>query len=318
MSAINQTTTQSQFSIRMYPSTPFLVLSYTVVIIAILLNSIEIKLILRKFKKATDFEIVLLNLAIADLLNSILFISVTVITQHSKKAKNKILSSGSFYWLMGTLSFSVIASVSFVAAIGIERFFAIRLPLQHRLWHTNRRRLITYILFTWLFDVILVASFSITDFLRVHKNPNSMSATVIYFVAGIVTFGTGIILAVYTWVLYLMIVRSLKLFNFDQKTIQVNSKKIKEAMMKEKSSIIICILVVASCISCNIPLVADLFQLQITMTSAHLLKVSGVLNPLIYFFKSYVERYYAKKKLFSSCEERNNSNENRNHEANNA
>ena len=102
-------------------------LSYTVVIIAILLNSIEIKLILRKIKKATDFEIVLLNLATADLLNSILFISVTVITLHSKRAKNEILSRGFFYWLMGTLSFSVIASVSFVVAIGIERFFAIRL-----------------------------------------------------------------------------------------------------------------------------------------------------------------------------------------------
>ena len=99
--------------------------------------------------------------------------------------------------------------------------------MQHRLWHANRRRLITYILFTWLFDVILVASFSITDFLRVHKNPNSMSATVVYFVAGILKFGTGLILVVYIWVLYLMIVRSLKLFHFDQKTIQVNNKRIK-------------------------------------------------------------------------------------------
>jgi len=316
MSTINQTTTQSQFSIRMYPSTPFLVLSYTVVIIAILLNSIEIKLILSKIKKATDFEIVLLNLAIADLFNSILFISVTVITQHSKQAKDKILNSGTFYWLTGTLSFSVIASVSFVAVIGIERFFAIRLPLHHRLWHANRRRLITYILVTWLFDVILVASFSITDFLRVNRNPNSISATVVYFVAGILTFGTGLILVVYTWVLYLMILRSLKLFNFDRKTIQVNNYRIKEAIIKEKSSIIICILVVVSCITCNIPLVADLFQLQITMTSALLLKVTGVLNPLIYFFKSYVEKYYAKKRLLSSYEERHNSNENRNHESN--
>jgi len=218
--------------------------------------------------------------------------------------------------LTGTLSFSLIASVSFVAVIGIERFFAIRLPLHHRLWHANRRRLITYILFTWLFDVILVVSFSITDFLRVNRNPNSISATVVYFVAGILTFGTGLIFVVYTWVLYLMIVRSMKLFNFDRKTIQVNNNRIKEAIIKEKSSIIICILVVVSCITCNIPLVADLFQLQITMTSALLLKVTGVLNPLIYFFKSYVEKYYAKKRLLSSYEERHNSNENRNHESN--
>ena len=57
-------------------------------------------------------------------------------------------------------------------------------------------------------------------------------------------------------------------------------------MMKEKSSIIIRIFVVASCISCNLPLVADLFQLQITMASVLLLKVSGALNPLIYFSRA--------------------------------
>ena len=54
----------------------------------------------------------------------------------------------------------------------------------------------------------------------------------------------------------------------------------------------------ALCIGCNIPLVADLFQMQITMVSALLLKASGVLDPLIYFFKSYIEKYYAKKNFF--------------------
>ena len=303
---MNHTTVQSTFSILLYPTIPFLALSYTTTAIAILLNAIETKLILRNIKRATDFEILLLNLAIADLLNSVLFVSVTVVVQQSKNAKNSVRGSGSFRWLMATLAFSVTASASFVAAIGIERFFAIKLPLQHRLWHTKRKRLVRYILFTWLFDVILVVSFLLSDRLRLHTNPNSIS----YFVAGTLTFGAVLIVVVYTWVLHLMILRSLKLFDFDQKELRIDAKRIKEAMKKEKTSIIICILVVLSFLVCNLPIVADVFQLQITMTSVTLLKLSGVLNPLIYFFKTYIERCYAKKKLVPPCEEKKDSKKN--------
>ena len=305
MSNISRTTLTSEFSIRLYPTTSFLVLSYVIITTAILLNAIEIKLILRKIKRATDFEILLLNLAIADLFNSVLLVSMIVITQQSRNAKEQIRYSGSFHLIMGTLGFSVTASASFVAAIGIERFFAIKLPLQHRLWHTKRKRLVKCILFTWLFDVIIMASLSLTDYLRVRKNPNSISATVSYCVAGILTFGAVLVIVVYTWVLHMMILRSLKLFDFDHKELRIDKIRIKEAMKKEKSSIIICILVVVSFMVCNLPLVVDLFQLQITMMSAIFLKVSGALNPLIYFFKSYVERCYGKKKLVSSCEEKN-------------
>ena len=45
------------------------------------------------------------------------------------------------------------------------------------------------------------------------KTPNLMSATVVNFVAGILT---------------VVIVRSLKLFKFDQKTIQLNNKRMNE------------------------------------------------------------------------------------------
>jgi len=310
MSNISVTTLKNEFSIRLYPTTSFLVASYTLITIAILLNGIEIKLILRKIKRATDFEILLLNLAIADLFNSFLLVSAIVITQQSSKAKEKIRYSGTFHWIMGTLAFSVTASASFVAAIGIERFFAIKLPLQHRLWHTKRKRLVKCVLLTWLFDVIAMTSLSLTDYLRVRKNPNSISATVSYCAAGILTFGTVLVIVVYTWVLYMMILRSLKLFNFDQNELRIDKNKIKEAMKKEKSSIIICILVVVSFMVCNLPLVIDLFQLQITKASAIFLKVSGVLNPLIYFFKSYIERYYGKRKLVLLCEEKNNSKQN--------
>ena len=215
-------------------------------------------MIVRKIKRATDFEIVLFNLAIADLINSFLFVAVAVIAHHSKHGR-ELKYDTTLFSIIGITSFALTASVSFVAVIGIERFLAVKLPLQHRLWHTNRRRLVKYILLTWLFDVILVASLSIAEYLQEHKIPDSISAKGAYYAAGTLTFGSVIILVMYTWVLYLMIVRSLKPFHFDCKTMRINKYMIKEAMKKEKSSIGTCILVVVSFMACNLPLIVDLF-----------------------------------------------------------
>ena len=126
--------------------------------------------------------------------------------------------------------------------------------------------------------------------------------------AGLLTFGFVLILLLHGWVLHLMMLRSLKSFHFDNKILRVNRKLIKEAMKKEKSSIVICILVVASFLGCNIPLIADAFNFKLTKTSAMLQKISAVLNSLTYFFKGYVEKYHAKQKLASSGDHRHNSN----------
>ena len=310
MSNISRNANQKQFSILLESSTPFLALSYTVIAIAILLNSLEIKLIVKKIKKATDFEIVLLNLAIADLFNSIMFIVLTVITNQYTKNGAEVQKSNSLYISMGILSFSIAASVTFVAIIGIERFLAIRLPLQHRMWHTKRRRLVKYTILAWLFNFVLITTIELLDALLKERNLTGKSITATYFIAALMTFGLVLILFLYSSLIYLMLKRSLKLFSFDQKIFRVNPKRIKDAMKKEKSSIIVCILVVVSSMVCNIPIVVDLFQFQVTKISAILLKVSAITNPLIYFFKGYLERCYGKRKLVSSSKEHEGPKEN--------
>ena len=52
--------------------------------------------------------------------------------------------------------------------------------------------------------------------------------------------------------------------------------------------------------------------MQFTMTSTILLSVSGVLNPLTYFFKGCLEKHYAKQRLLSVSQERDISKENAN------
>lgn len=205
--------------------------------------------------------------------------------------------------VMGILSFSITASVTFVTIIGIERFFAIKVPLQHRLWHMKRRRLVKYTILAWLFDFVLITIMELIDALVGHKYPMRKSVSSTYIIAGLLTFGLVLNLILYSSVIYLMLIRSLKLFDFDKKVLRVNPKRIKHAMKKERSSITVCILVVVSFIVCNVPIVVDLCQLRITMSSTILLKLSAVANPLIYFFKGYLERYYGKKKLVSSSNE---------------
>ena len=143
----------------------------------------------------------------------------------------------------------------------------------------------------------------IIDYLIMGDDPSMVSSSMVYFLASILTFGMLLILVLYTWVLYLMILRSIKLSDFDKNILRINPKMIKDAMKKERSSIIICILVVLSFITCDVPLVVDLFQFKVTMAAAIMLKVSAVMNPLIYFFKGYLEKCFAKQKLVSSSKE---------------
>ena len=310
MSNISHNANYKHISILLEPSISFLALSYTVIAIAILLNSLEIKLIVRKIKKATDFEILLLNLAIADLFNSIMFIVLIAITDHYAKNGEPFEKRNGLHISMAILSFSITVSITFVAIIGIERFFAIKVPLQHRMWHTKRKRLVKYTILAWIFNVVLIIAIELFDALLKEKNVIGKSDNAIYFTAGLMSFGLVLTFALYTCVIYLMLKRSLKLFAFDKKIFRVNPKRIKDAMKKEKSSIIVCILVVVSSMVCNAPVLVDLFQFQVTKTSAILLKISAITNPLIYFFKGYLERCYGKRKLVSSSKEHEGSKEN--------
>ena len=300
MSNISRNANQKQFLILLESSIPFLALSYTIITIGILLNSLEIKLIVKKIKKATDFEIVLLNLAIADLFNSIMFIVLIAVTDQYAIDREKLQQKVVIHLVTGILSFSITASLLFVMVIGIERFFAIKVPLQHRMWHTNRRRLVKYIILTWVLALVFVIIIGIMDGAIENRNSTRKSFVITYSLSGLATFGMALIFVLYGWVIYLMLMRSLKLFDFDKKLIRVNPKRIKDAMKKEKSSIIVCILVVVSFLVCNIPIIVDLFQLRVSMTSAILLKFTTVADPLIYFFKGYLERFYGKQKLVSS------------------
>lgn len=280
------------------PTMAFFIISYSLTTIGLLLNFIEIHLIVRVWSHATDFELVLLNLAVADILNCLLFTAATGTSHYMFNNRATVSSKAEqLFWVLVCHTFSVIASISFVIVIGVERFFAAKLPLKHRLWHTSRRKLLMCISITWGFDIVVSATLALIKYLASGKNVMFASTDLAYFAAGLLTAGLALASVLYVWLAHLVLMRSMKLFDFDNKDFSVNKKAIKRAMMKERATVIVCALVVVVLFICDLPIIVDMYLKRLTQTTVLLLKLGSIANPIIYFFKGYFEKYYAKRTL---------------------
>ena len=283
------------------PTVAFFIISYSIATVGLVLNFIEIHLIVKVWNHATDFELVLLNLAVADVLNCLLFTAVTGISHYTFNNRSIVSSKAErLFWIHACHTFSVMASTSFVIVIGVERFFAAKLPLKHRLWHTSRRKLLMCISITWGFDIIVSTTLALINYFATDKKIMFASKDLSYFTTGLLTAGLVLVSILYMWLAHLVLMRSMKLFEFDNKDFSVNAKSIKRAMTKEKATVIVCALVVVVLFICDLPIIVDLFLQRLTQTAVLLLKLNSIANPVIYFFKGYFEKYYAKKTLVPS------------------
>ncbi|XP_065063823.1 probable glycoprotein hormone G-protein coupled receptor [Rhopilema esculentum] len=288
------TSMQTGFLLSIRPNPVFLAISFLIAIIAILLNAMEIRLITKRFKAATIFELVLLNLAIADLLSGIDYITINGLSTYAM-VKGAQMSTNHMVWMFGFILFSTASSTAFVIVVGLERFFAVKKPLKHRMFHTGRRRLLYRIIITWVFNLVLTVIAMVTF---CYGDYAYGSSSIMGYVSAIyLTLGALLIVVLYAWLGYLVLVRSAKLLDFDKKDdVGINHKVIKRAMKKEKATISACALVLVSFLACNLPLVARLFLGKMDRVSATLVKLNAVCNPLVYFFKNFLEKRYSKKK----------------------
>eukprot|EP00112_Aurelia_sp_Birch-Aquarium-sp1_P008485 Seg1936.3 transcript_id=Seg1936.3/GoldUCD/mRNA.D3Y31 product="Platelet-activating factor receptor" protein_id=Seg1936.3/GoldUCD/D3Y31 len=288
----------------------YITLTFTIAVLAIILNGIEIHMIRRKWKKATDFEVLLLNLGIADLLSGIGYVVIASLRAVAYATKSS--SAGHSLVLFGILAFFSSASVKLVFIIGFERLFAIKLPLKHRLWHTNRNTLYKRVIAVWIVTFIFIISAVLSDYLiRKSKGQKAIvSRNLGYALATYLTLGIFTVAVTYIWLSHIVIKRATKLLNFDKKDYKQSPKAIIKAVKNEKATIIICRLVAATFFVCNIPIVVALYRAKLDIVSVSLTNLNAVINPLIYFFKGYAERWYAKKKLAVSSSDTGGSNDN--------
>ncbi|PAV71159.1 hypothetical protein WR25_07354 isoform F [Diploscapter pachys] len=130
-------------------------------IVSLIGNSIVIVVIIcKRHRPRSITNFYLLNLAVADLLRTVVCIPST------------LLSELTHCWLLGSIACKIIAytqpvgvcaSAYTLAVISVERYYAICLPLESRKWHTKKRALITISL-VWIFSfVVNIGSLIIFD-----------------------------------------------------------------------------------------------------------------------------------------------------------
>ena len=311
----------------------FLIFSFIIAVTAIILNCAEIRLILRKWKKASDFEVILFHLAIADLLNSIGNLSMSSILAYNVQFSVKKFVNNVYYWVsFGLLGFFYSVSMKLVLVIGIERLFAIKLPLKHRLWHTSRKVLYRQIMAAWLVSAVFVDSCTLADYFiqkakgqsilgqsitrqsnrgqsSTGQSSTSQNGTVqgdigivpsrdlSYILATYMTVGVTVVLICYTWLLHVIFMRATNLLKADKKDYKLNPKIIKLAVKKESATIIICRIVVFTFLACNVPMIVALYRGKIDGWTINASNSNAIFNPLIYFFKGYIEDRLSRKKL---------------------
>ena len=289
----------------------YITITFIIAILAIILNSTEIYLIRKKWKKATDFEVLLLNLGIADLLSGIgygVMASLSAVAYVTKSSRTREFSLVA----VSIMGFFCAASAKLVLIIGIERLLAIKLPLKHRLWHTNRKTMYKRILAMWTSSFIFINCAILSDhFIQKSKGQKAvMSRNLGYTLAAYLTLGICTVLVTYAWLSHLVIKRATNLLNFDKKDYKQSPKAIIMAVKKEKATIIICRLVAATYLACNVPIVVALYRGKFDSVSVSLANLNAVINPLIYFFKGFAEKWYAKKKLAVSTSDTGGSSDN--------
>eukprot|EP00112_Aurelia_sp_Birch-Aquarium-sp1_P024537 Seg7819.1 transcript_id=Seg7819.1/GoldUCD/mRNA.D3Y31 product="Mas-related G-protein coupled receptor member B2" protein_id=Seg7819.1/GoldUCD/D3Y31 len=286
-------------------NTSFLVISFIIEIVAIVLNSVEIFMIGKRWRQATNFEIILLNLAIADVFSGISFFAVTSLFTYS------YVESVSDTRFMLPVFIIVVSSmnlaIKFVVMIAVERLIAIRLPLKYRMWQTNKKRMLGMICALWTINAGAVATVITIDYhirsRKVNVQRSIGSNDLLVVMAAYMTFGASLIFVLYAGVAHSVMTKSerfLKLTTFDLRT---NTGTLRMALKKEKATIFVCALVVVSFLVCNIPFISVLYRKKLSNVSSVLAMMNSVLNPLIYFFKGHLENRLAKRKAVVSFRE---------------
>ena len=286
------------------------VILFVIAAFAIILNLTEIHLIRKKWKKATDFEVLLMNLGIADFLSGIGFLVIASLAT-AAYAKKEPKSSYYSFISMGVVTFFCIVSTKLVIVIGIERLLAIKLPLKHRLWHTNRKTMYRRIGAVWVVSLIVIGLAYLSDYyIQKSKGQSAMmSRSLAYALAAYLSLGSCIVIVTYTWLLQAVIKRSENSFNFDKKEYKKSPNICRKAFCKEKATVIVCSLVSGTFLVCNIPTIVALYSGKMSGTGVSLSSLNSVMNPLIYFFKGYVEKRYSKRRLRVSSNDTGSSSE---------
>ena len=250
----------------------------------VLLNTIEIVLILRCKRKKT-FDKLLLSLAISDLMVGFAVATFKIVD---------VTTYNTIPWLVGEnfagiFKFSINFSITNLFMITADRLLAVRFPIKHRILLTERR-VNAMIAVIWLVSFVTSALFFLLQF-KWKKERLSLLIT-----SGILLLLGATMLAVYINIFYWISKRKVNgtVVN-GQDGVAVKrglAMVIKGPYVTERAVFITGCIVTISFIICTYPLAFDYLLYQsvarISTPSRFMILSNSLLNPFIYFFKSYL------------------------------
>ena len=247
------------------------------------LNVVEIVLILRTKNRKT-FDKLLLSLAVSDALVGITA-AVYKMTKFTLKDTTILMTQHNF---ANFLAISIIFSITFLLAITIDRFLAVRFPIKHRMVATNRRVNIA-IIALWLLSVVSATSHSLFTFVWAKK------ITLFAATGTLIAFGVGLI-ATYVAIFCLINKRCIIKAKRDRDNLNVAIRQVplfsKENCSTERSVLITGCVVTISFIICTYPFAFEFLikksVYRVSFPAKLMIALNSLINPFIYFFKSYI------------------------------
>ena len=256
----------------------------TLSFIGLVFNVAEVTLLSLQKTKRTKYQNLILSLSSADICTSLFFLS-SFICQRAFHDSEMTRSVGLIIFVIAQelLWFSVTSSLLHVLAISFDRLLAIRFPMKHRFWFTNRINK-GLIIVTWLLSFLfLLPSFIVYHFLP-HNVVVKMMISSLVLTAGVLII-----------ILYAYIIRKTvsKECIFEIITLKSGKKEIVSACSpREKKILMTSVLIVISFLLCSVPFAVKYIVTQSKQYTVLLLLSNSILNPLIYFF----QRYYQDKR----------------------
>ena len=258
---------------------------------SLILNTVELILIFKKWKILKTYEQLLLSLALSDVITVLTVIIFGVIDLFTNDFPN--LGEKLF---LRVLLISFTFSLANLLLISLDRMIAIRYPLKHKIWMT-RCRMARIIIIMWIvIIIILIIQMSIAyAMLRDIRSVRRYFHVQFQWMSLV---SVGVFAAIYAYIMVLAIRQAWR----NDKCVNSNTTKADRdssfrTFKQQQPIIATCLLVVICYMLCTCPFAIELIMRKDKSRLAILFFANTAIDPMVYFFKGFLERKMKMKSL---------------------
>eukprot|EP00111_Clytia_hemisphaerica_P005498 TCONS_00015945-protein len=274
-------------------------------VIAMLLNMAEMHL-MKKRKKYFPSELLMISLAVADFLFSLLVVLTLTLTltYHNDGPTGRMVNE-CLYMLT---SFSIIASILHVVGISIDRLIAVLFPLRHRV-RTDAVKMKRAVFSIWLLTLAFVASISVYKYhrgLAYLMNDDSLHHKSELLISYTIFISCFIVALIYLIITRRLAMQASFLRSFRRSTSrhkQNKSRNNRRSKVETVALLTACIVTVSFLVctlpSACLPIVNNVSNTIHTISLCFLV-CNSICNPIVYFWRGYWLKAKRRKSLASA------------------